>query len=107
MQGGTRGSGRKACAVWWGNAVETKEIQREMLVDLVGIEPTTSSMPWKRAPSCATGPQLVGSTTSILAHTYRLVKRCGTQCVVGANQSAEFIGSCESCENRYSESVRE
>src|SRR5438876_12224801 len=23
---------------------------------LVGIEPTTSSMPWKRAPSCATGP---------------------------------------------------
>jgi hypothetical protein len=28
---------------------------REM-VDLVGIEPTTSSMPWKRAPSCATGP---------------------------------------------------
>jgi hypothetical protein len=27
-----------------------------MLVDLVGIEPTTSSMPWKRAPSCATGP---------------------------------------------------
>jgi hypothetical protein len=26
------------------------------LVDLVGLEPTTSSMPWKRAPSCATGP---------------------------------------------------
>ena len=30
------------------------------LVDLVGIEPTTSSMPWKRAPSCATGPRLAG-----------------------------------------------
>ena len=29
----------------------------ENLVDLVGIEPTTSSMPWKRAPSCATGPR--------------------------------------------------
>jgi hypothetical protein len=28
----------------------------EKLVDLVGIEPTTSSMPWKRAPNCATGP---------------------------------------------------
>jgi hypothetical protein len=28
----------------------------EDLVDLVGIEPTTSSMPWKRAPNCATGP---------------------------------------------------
>jgi hypothetical protein len=30
----------------------------ENMVDLVGIEPTTSSMPWKRAPSCATGPRL-------------------------------------------------
>ena len=30
------------------------------LVDLVGIEPTTSSMPWKRAPSCATGPLSIG-----------------------------------------------
>src|ERR1700730_7053665 len=32
------------------------------LVDLVGIEPTTSSMPWKRAPSCATGPRLKSLT---------------------------------------------
>lgn len=29
-----------------------------VLVDLVGFEPTTSSMPWKRAPNCATGPSL-------------------------------------------------
>jgi hypothetical protein len=29
---------------------------RGYLVDLIGIEPMTSSMPWKRAPSCATGP---------------------------------------------------
>ena len=29
---------------------------RGVLVDLIGIEPMTSSMPWKRAPSCATGP---------------------------------------------------
>jgi hypothetical protein len=28
------------------------------LVDLIGIEPMTSSMPWKRAPSCATGPHV-------------------------------------------------
>jgi hypothetical protein len=35
-------------------------------VDLIGIEPMTSSMPWKRAPSCATGP-LSGRTHSILA----------------------------------------
>ena len=27
------------------------------LVDLAGFEPATSSMPWKRAPSCATGPR--------------------------------------------------
>ena len=35
-----------------------------ILVDLVGIEPTTYSMPWKRAPSCATG-QLSQSSTII------------------------------------------
>jgi hypothetical protein len=29
------------------------------LVDLVRFELTTSSMPWKRAPNCATGPQEV------------------------------------------------
>jgi hypothetical protein len=44
------------------------------MVDLVGIEPTTSSMPWKRAPSCATGPLMqtvkirAGETVFILAH---------------------------------------
>ena len=50
------------------------------LVDLVGIEPTTSSMPWKRAPSCATGPRLgkrqfgiEGSTRIIFAHITRIV----------------------------------
>jgi outer membrane lipoprotein-sorting protein len=31
------------------------------LVDLVRFELTTSSMPWKRAPNCATGPLRVGS----------------------------------------------
>jgi hypothetical protein len=29
---------------------------RGILVDLVRFELTTSSMPWKRAPNCATGP---------------------------------------------------
>ena len=50
------------------------------MVDLVGIEPTTSSMPWKRAPSCATGPRLdarengiEGSTKFILAHIFGIV----------------------------------
>ena len=33
------------------------------LVDLEGFEPSTSSMPWKRAPNCATGPRFVNSST--------------------------------------------
>ncbi len=39
----------------------------EDMVDLVGIEPTTSSMPWKRAPSCATGPHEIAIVNSRLA----------------------------------------
>ncbi len=42
------------------------------MVDLVGIEPTTSSMPWKRAPSCATGPH---TYSSILADLTEIVKQ--------------------------------
>src|SRR5512146_1442111 len=49
------------------------------LVDLVGIEPTTSSMPWKRAPSCATGPLKEGvlqsRNSTIFAQQTTLVKR--------------------------------
>jgi hypothetical protein len=44
-------------------------------VDLVGIEPTTSSMPWKRAPSCATGPFL--EDTSVLAWNLYYSRRGG------------------------------
>ena len=33
-------------------------------MDLIGIEPMTSSMPWKRAPSCATGPHAAGMQLS-------------------------------------------
>jgi hypothetical protein len=36
----------------------------DLLVDLIGIEPMTSSMPWKRAPSCATGPHAAGMQLS-------------------------------------------
>ena len=56
------------------------------MVDLVGFEPTTSSMPWKRAPNCATGPLKKqinircrpGLDKSILAYRMRLVKRHAT-----------------------------
>ena len=50
-------------------------------MDLAGIEPATSSMPWKRAPSCATGPLMrtrlrvypLRTTSSILADRVRIV----------------------------------
>ena len=48
----------------------------DLLVDLIGIEPMTSSMPWKRAPSCATGP-LSRKDILILADAGRQVKRAG------------------------------
>ena len=38
-----------------------------LLVDLIGIEPMTSSMPWKRAPSCATGPLLRETNSHIVS----------------------------------------
>jgi hypothetical protein len=46
---------------------------RGFLVDLIGIEPMTSSMPWKRAPSCATGP-LIREDLPILADASWQVK---------------------------------
>jgi hypothetical protein len=52
-----------------------------LLVDLIGIEPMTSSMPWKRAPSCATGP-LLGRTLSILADCNTFVNATGNWGVV-------------------------
>ena len=42
-------------------------------MDLVGIEPTTSSMPWKRAPSCATGPHEKRCTRGLKQFNSRLL----------------------------------
>ena len=55
-------------------------------MDLVGIEPTTSSMPWKRAPSCATGPHIDNSesrrvTAFILAGKNAIVKRLSKEMI--------------------------
>src|ERR1039457_6532402 len=44
-----------------------------VLVDLIGIEPMTSSMPWKRAPSCATGPRLEVCNSPIVSAEARFV----------------------------------
>ena len=41
----------------WIAAVALEHIQREELVDRERFELTTSSMPWKCAPNCATGPR--------------------------------------------------
>ena len=45
------------------------------MVDLIGIEPMTSSMPWKRAPSCATGPHRERYSSFIVSASARFVKR--------------------------------
>src|SRR3954449_11609010 len=41
--------------IWIGGS-ELFRLKLGKLVDLIGFEPMTSSMPWKRAPNCATGP---------------------------------------------------
>jgi serine/threonine-protein kinase HipA len=49
-------TGRKTPVGTLGSEMAARAKPLIEMVDLVGIEPTTSSMPWKRAPSCATGP---------------------------------------------------
>ena len=45
-------------------------------MDLAGIEPATSSMPWKRAPSCATGPLFDGHDYELsVADNYKYSRR--------------------------------
>ena len=46
----------KAFDLWGLPGREERTRCGENLVDLKGFEPLTSSMPWKRAPNCATGP---------------------------------------------------
>ena len=41
----------------------------DVLVDLVRFELTTSSMPWKRAPNCATGPSLFSNMNNLHHYT--------------------------------------
>ena len=58
-------------------AMGPKPLRR--LVDLVGIEPTTSSMPWKRAPSCATGPQGRDNSLIVVARGRFVNRRKGAE----------------------------
>ena|GEM_PF-2911799 len=61
------------------------------MVDLVGIEPTTSSMPWKRAPSCATGPLWGGAALNSKAPQLILSQR-DTLVKPATNHSGETPG---------------
>src|SRR5579864_4431504 len=74
----------------------------ENLVDLVGIEPTTSSMPWKRAPSCATGP-LFGDTTLLGAGDLNYSRRLGKDSQRG---SCETESVCQGLMQRPSSFAR-
>src|SRR5437868_14427146 len=78
------------------------------LVDLVGIEPTTSSMPWKRAPSCATGPfergMLINSyARAVVSQTSLCQKEQSNDFFRLMHRLAAF---CESCENGYADSEK-
>ena len=42
------------------------------MVDLEGFEPSTSSMPLRRAPNCATGPRRQG-TPPMIARAYAVL----------------------------------
>lgn len=68
------------------------------MVDLKGFEPLTSSMPWKRAPNCATGPlaDFVASITIFLEPIVELKWRIMTR-----EQAWEIV-----CEFIQSESLR-
>src|SRR6266700_2725794 len=65
------------------------------LVDLDGFEPSTSSMPWKRAPNCATGPLVFVLTISYAGRAARIDRplcRLPTmeQCFSGVRQFLSF-----------------
>ena len=46
-------------------------------MDLVGIEPTTSSMPWKRAPKLRHRPTCCGDATFLLSPLARSIRQRG------------------------------
>ena len=79
-------------------------------MDLVGIEPTTSSMPWKRAPKLRHRPIQRGLLPLILTHVLWLVKpskSSDTQTLDDPQIEPcplELEASCETCENEYAES---
>ena len=75
-----------------------------MMVDLVGIEPTTSSMPWKRAPSCATGPTYeLWYRISIFAQSDPIVKRLALS--KKRNSAYAVVSTHQYAAKRHSETI--
>ena len=71
---------------------------RNVLVDLVRFELTTSSMPWKRAPNCATGPIV----RAFLTLTYSRPDCRTTHRTYGKQQSAIMTGTASRLERQGS-----
>ncbi len=59
------------------------------MVDLRGFEPLTSSMPWRRSPSCATGPDVVRNENEFDIHSL--------YAITGVPKSATLLAGA----NRY------
>ena len=64
----------------------------KILVDLVRFELTTSSMPWKRAPNCATGPP--GECSFDYITGLAEFRRSGVFRYHGRNGSRTSLGNC-------------
>ena len=66
-------------------------------MDLIGIEPMTSSMPWKRAPSCATGPLFGGAS---LFSRMRAGKSNHCRGTKGCGTVSNVVGWAQNCRLR-------
>src|ERR1700730_4627242 len=65
---------------WFGGA---KFFGRLQMVEPMGFEPTTSSMPSRRAPNCATAPRKQLVIAFFIAFRYDTVKRVGGKVSTG------------------------
>ena len=64
--------------------VKKRKLLKRM-VDLEGFEPSTSSMPWKRAPNCATGP------LGIFSPEYHGQRICKNRCCSASVPTPPYV----------------
>jgi hypothetical protein len=65
--------------------------QFRILVDLKGFEPLTSSMPWKRAPNCATGPLIQRLTKFLGLLTFPSRRFRSTMSIIASTRVGLFF----------------